>query len=104
MTRRDRPWWSASLRGVALGAKPWVAFLPILLLFRRHRAHAIVLAGALATEVWVPFLAAAPGTVEALRDLRLSVDRHSAAARASGRSPSAGKSSGVGIVASVQSR
>jgi hypothetical protein len=79
MARRDRPWWSASLLGVALGAKPWaVAFLPILLLLRRHRTQAIVLAGALGTMVWVPFLAAAPGTVEALRDFRLSVARHSA--------------------------
>jgi hypothetical protein len=79
MARRDRPWWSATLVGVAVGAKPWaLAFLPILLLLRRHRTEAIVLAGAVGTMVWVPFLMAAPGTVEALRDFRLAVAPRSA--------------------------
>jgi hypothetical protein len=79
MARRDRPWWSAGLLGLAIGAKPWaVAFLPILLLLRRHRTRAIILAGVLGSVVWVPFLVAAPGTVEALRDFRLAVAPRSA--------------------------
>jgi hypothetical protein len=79
MARRDRPWWSATLVGLAIGAKPWaVAFLPILLLLRRHRIRAIILAGVLGSIVWVPFLVAAPGTVEALRDFRLAVAPRSA--------------------------
>jgi hypothetical protein len=79
MARRDRPWWSATLVGVAVATKPWaVAFLPVLLLLRRHRTKAIVLAGALGTVVWVPFLMAAPETVEALRDFRLAVAPRSA--------------------------
>ena len=79
MARRDRPWWSAVLLGVAMGAKPWaVAFLPILLLLRRRRTQAFVLAGALGLVVWVPFVVAAPGTVAALRDFRLAVSPHSA--------------------------
>ena len=79
MARRDRPWWSAALIGLAVGAKPWaVAFLPILLLLRHHRTRAIVLAVALGTVVWIPFLVAAPRTVEALRDFRLAVAPRSA--------------------------
>jgi hypothetical protein len=79
MARRDRPWWSATLLGLAVGAKPWaVAFLPILLLLRRHRIQAIVLAGVAGSVVWVPFLVAAPGTIEALRDFRLAVAPRSA--------------------------
>jgi hypothetical protein len=79
LARRDRPWWSAALVGLAIGAKPWaVAFLPILLLLRRHRTAAIILAGVLGSIVWVPFLVAAPGTVEALRDYRLAVAPRSA--------------------------
>ena len=74
LARRDRPWWSAALVGVAMGAKPWaVAFLPILLLLRHHRTKAIVLAVAIGTVVWIPFLVAAPQTVEALRNFRLAV-------------------------------
>ena len=79
MARRDRPWWSAALIGLAVGAKPWaVAFLPILLLLRHHRTKAIVLAIVIGTIVWIPFLVAAPGTVEALRDFRLAVATRSA--------------------------
>jgi hypothetical protein len=79
MARSDRPWGSASLLGLAVGAKPWaVAFLPIVLVLRRRRTQAFVLAGALGSVVWVPFLAAAPGTIEALRDYRLTVARRSA--------------------------
>ena len=79
MARRDRPWAAATLLGLAVGAKPWaVAFLPILFVLRRHRTHALVLAGVLTSVVWVPFLVAAPGTVEALSDYRLAVARRSA--------------------------
>jgi hypothetical protein len=79
MARRDRRWWSAALVGVAVGAKPWaVAFLPILLLLRHHRARSIVLAAALGAVVWIPFLVAAPTTVEALSDFRLAVATRSA--------------------------
>jgi hypothetical protein len=79
MARYDRPWSSATLVGLAIGAKPWaVAFLPILLLLRRHRIQAIILAAVLGSIVWVPFLVAAPGTVEALRDFRLAVAPRSA--------------------------
>ena len=79
MARRDRPWWSAALVGVSVGAKPWaVAFLPILLLLRHHRTKAILVAVALGTMVWIPFLVAAPRTVEELRDFRLAVATRSA--------------------------
>ena len=79
MARRDRPWGTATLLGLAVGAKPWaVAFLPILFVLRRHRTHALALAGVFGSVVWVPFLVAAPGTVEALSDYRLSVARRSA--------------------------
>jgi hypothetical protein len=79
MARRDRPWWSATLLGAAIGAKPWaIAFLPILLLLRRKRPSAILLAGALGTIVWTPFIVAAPATIDALRDFRLAVSPRSA--------------------------
>lgn len=79
MARSDRPWGAASLLGLAIGAKPWaVAFLPIVLVLRRRRAQAFVLASVLGSVVWLPFLVAAPGTIEALGDYRLSVARRSA--------------------------
>jgi hypothetical protein len=79
LVRRDGPWWPATLVGLAIGAKPWsVAFLPILLLLKRHRTRAIILAAVLGSVVWVPFLVAAPGTLEALRDYRLAVASRSA--------------------------
>jgi hypothetical protein len=79
LARRDRPWWSAVLIGLAIGAKPWaVAFLPILLLLRRGRIRAVILAGVLGSVVWVPFLVAAPQTVEALGDFRLAIASRSA--------------------------
>jgi hypothetical protein len=79
MARRDRPWWTAGLLGLAIGAKPWaVAFLPIALLLRRQRTQSLVLASVLGFVVWIPFLVAAPGTIEALGDYRLEVARRSA--------------------------
>ncbi len=79
MARRDRPWWTAALLGLAIGAKPWaVAFLPIALLLRRHRTRSLILAGVLGILVWVPFVVGAPGTIEALGDYRLEVARRSA--------------------------
>jgi hypothetical protein len=77
--RRDRPWASAVLLGLAVGAKPWaVAFLPILLVLRRRRTAAVILAGVVGSVVWIPFLVAAPGTIDALSDYRLTVARRSA--------------------------
>jgi hypothetical protein len=55
-----------------------VAFLPILLVLRRRRTQAFILAGGLGSVVWLPFLLAAPGTIDALGDYRLTVARRSA--------------------------
>ncbi len=65
---RERPVLAGVALAAAVAAKPWaVGFVPILLGLQsgRIRASLLMLAGGLAA--WLPFVVAAPGTVDALR-------------------------------------
>ncbi len=70
--REDGPAWAGGAAGLALGAamtaKPWaIGFVPILLaLPLRRMLTGVVAAATAALAGWGPFLAAGPGTLEAL--------------------------------------
>jgi hypothetical protein len=62
-------WWTTALAlGVATATKPWavVFFALVLLLPRAKWAHVVLLAMAVAAAFWLPFIVAAPDTVQEL--------------------------------------
>ena len=66
--RAGRPLQAGALVGLAAAAKPWgLIFLPILLVLRHHRPRAAAAAAAVTAVAWLPFVVAAPTTLDALR-------------------------------------
>jgi hypothetical protein len=87
---RRHPLVVAVALGVAANAKPWaVVFLPLALAVpAEDRRRALGIAAALAFLPWLPFLVAAPGTIQSLRAFRIH-NMSSSALRALGvHSPS----------------
>lgn len=72
---RRRPGWAVAALSVAAAAKPWaIVFAPIAMLGDvRLRIDRCLLVALLSVATWLPFLVAAPGTVDALRDYAIGV-------------------------------
>ena len=66
--RTQQPLVCGVLLGVATSAKPWgLIFLPTVLLLRDRRIRAAVCAVMVTAAAWLPFVIAAPGTLDAIR-------------------------------------